>query len=311
MLVMWALSTMEDTRGVITANTEKQLQTKTSPEIAKWHRLAINATGSLHRDALYSSTPSTRRRGASTWCRGRSTTPRPSPGCTTKGSGSCSSSTRPRRSPTRCGKSPRARSPTRCTEIIWLVFGNGTRATGRFRECFRKFRHRWSGKHIDSRTVEGTNKAQLAKVVEDNGEDSDYVKIRVRGLFPPQSPKQFISETDVDARSGAISARRAVQLRAEDPHVRSGVDRRRSARDRAPAGAHFKILLKLPKNDNDVWVANKLARLEDEHQADASSSTAATAPASRAPADDGPRLDARLVRRDADDPGYVNKRAEM
>jgi hypothetical protein len=38
----WALSTLRDTRGVVTANTEGQLRTKTWPELAKWHALAAN-----------------------------------------------------------------------------------------------------------------------------------------------------------------------------------------------------------------------------------------------------------------------------
>src|SRR6056297_3613594 len=38
----WALfSTREGTRGVITANTDNQLRTKTWVEMAKWHRLFI------------------------------------------------------------------------------------------------------------------------------------------------------------------------------------------------------------------------------------------------------------------------------
>jgi hypothetical protein len=40
MVVLWALVTRIDTRGVVTANTEKQLTTKTWPELAKWHRLS-------------------------------------------------------------------------------------------------------------------------------------------------------------------------------------------------------------------------------------------------------------------------------
>lgn len=38
-LILWAVTTLEDTRGVVTANTEKQLGTKTWPELAKWFRL--------------------------------------------------------------------------------------------------------------------------------------------------------------------------------------------------------------------------------------------------------------------------------
>lgn len=35
-LVLWALCTYPDTRGVVTANTETQLRTKTFAEVAKW-----------------------------------------------------------------------------------------------------------------------------------------------------------------------------------------------------------------------------------------------------------------------------------
>ena len=88
------------------------------------------------------------------------------------------------------------------TEIIWVAFGNPTRNTGRFRECFRRYKHRWHHAQIDSRTVEGTNKAQIAKWAEDYGEESDFFKVRVRGMFPSMSARQFISETDVAAAYG-------------------------------------------------------------------------------------------------------------
>src|SRR5262249_51245242 len=40
-LILWAISTCVDTRGVVTANTQLQLKTKTWAELAKWHRLCI------------------------------------------------------------------------------------------------------------------------------------------------------------------------------------------------------------------------------------------------------------------------------
>lgn len=40
-LILWAICTREDTRGVVTANTDTQLRTKTWPELMKWHRLCI------------------------------------------------------------------------------------------------------------------------------------------------------------------------------------------------------------------------------------------------------------------------------
>ena len=40
-IILWSLSTFEDTRVVVTANTDTQLKTKTQPELQKWHRLCI------------------------------------------------------------------------------------------------------------------------------------------------------------------------------------------------------------------------------------------------------------------------------
>ncbi len=40
-IILWSMSTHEDTKGVVTANTETQLKTKTWSELAKWHRLCI------------------------------------------------------------------------------------------------------------------------------------------------------------------------------------------------------------------------------------------------------------------------------
>ncbi|MBK6911400.1 MAG: hypothetical protein IPH10_10810 [bacterium] len=69
------------------------------------------------------------------------------------------------------------------TQIIWAVFGNPTRNKGRFRECFKggRFEHRWISRAVDSREVTLTNKTQIAKWITDYGEDSDFVRVRVRG----------------------------------------------------------------------------------------------------------------------------------
>src|SRR5580692_3586038 len=42
-VIQWAMSTCEDCRVVLTANTETQLRTKTWPEVSKWLRLSINS----------------------------------------------------------------------------------------------------------------------------------------------------------------------------------------------------------------------------------------------------------------------------
>jgi hypothetical protein len=113
------------------------------------------------------------------------------------------------------------------TEVIWLAFGNPTRATGRFRECFGRQRHLWNAKAIDSREVEGTNKAYLDELVETYGADSDIVKVRVRGLFPSTSSMQFISSLQADE-----ARKRTVHTEEYEPLV-IGVDVARFGDDRS------------------------------------------------------------------------------
>src|SRR5688572_10198449 len=38
-LILWGVSTFEDTKGIVTANTETQLKTKTWAELGKWFHL--------------------------------------------------------------------------------------------------------------------------------------------------------------------------------------------------------------------------------------------------------------------------------
>jgi hypothetical protein len=141
MLVMWALSTMEDTRGVITANTEKQLQTKTSPEIAKWHRMAINAHWFIYTTtALYSADPEhekTWRFDLIPWSEHNTEA---FAGLHNEGKRLVLLFDEASAIADKVWEVAEGALTDALTEILWLVFGNGTRATGRFRECFRKFR---------------------------------------------------------------------------------------------------------------------------------------------------------------------------
>lgn len=75
---------------------------------------------------------------------------------------------------------------------LWVAFGNPTRNTGRFRECFGRFRHRWNTRQIDSRSAKMANRKQIQQWVDDYGIDSDFVKVRVLGEFPSASSTQFI-----------------------------------------------------------------------------------------------------------------------
>lgn len=193
MLVMWALSTCEDTRGIITANTERQLKTKTWPELEKWHRLAINKHWfKVTKTGIYSTVPGhegTWGMDQIVWTENK----------TEAFAGLHNAKKRILVIFDEASAIPDAISDVtegaltdEDTEILWFKFGNPTRNSGRFYQCFGSAKHRWKTKQIDSRTVEGTNKRQIKKWEEDHGEDSDFFRVRVRGVFPNASVSQFI-----------------------------------------------------------------------------------------------------------------------
>lgn len=152
-------------------------------------------------------------------------------------------------------------------EPFWFVFGNPTRNTGRFRDCFRKYSKRWNNKRIDSRKCQITNKEQIQTWLEDYGEDSDFFKVRVRGEFPSQSVRQFIPEDLVlKAQSSGIpyeSYKHAPVILTLDPAWMGDDELVIGKRQ----GLHFEILHRQQKNNNDVEVANRLARYEDQYGA--------------------------------------------
>lgn len=81
----------------------------------------------------------------------------------------------------------------------WVALGNPTRNTGRFRECWGRFRHRWHTMQVDSRTAKMADQTQIKEWIADYGEDSDFVRVRVKGEFPKSSSSQLISSAIVDA----------------------------------------------------------------------------------------------------------------
>lgn len=197
-LIMWAMSTRENTRGVVTANTDTQLRTKTWPEVKKWHGLALNGhwfvceSTSLH---ARGASDKTWRVDAIPWSEHNTEA---FAGLHNKGNRLLVIFDEASAVADKIWEVTEGAMTDENTELIWCVFGNPTRNTGRFRECFGKRRHRWKCRQVDSRTVPGTNKAQLDKWVEDYGEDSDFVRVRVRGVFPASSPTQFISSDLVE-----------------------------------------------------------------------------------------------------------------
>lgn len=270
MLTNWALSTCDDCKVVVTANTDTQLRTKTSPEIGKWARLSITRHWFDPQSASISSKAKghekTWRADFVPWSEHNTEA---FAGLHNKGKRIVLIFDEASAIADKVWEVAEGALTDEDTEILWIAFGNPTRNTGRFRECFRRFKHRWKAKQIDSRTVAGTNKEQIEKWAADYGEESDFFKVRVRGMFPSMSSRQFISETDVAAAFGKQvppeSYQFAPKILTVDPAWEGDDEFVIGMRQ----GLLFSILHTMPKNDNDLVAAQKIAQLEDEHQADA------------------------------------------
>jgi hypothetical protein len=200
MLIKWGLDTGVDTRIVTTANTEVQLLTKTAPEIAKWHNLSLTQdwfrTSATSLVATIPGHERSWRADLVTWSVANTEA---FAGLHNQGKRIIlifdeASGIAPKVWEVALGALTDEE-----TEIIFLAFGNPTHNTGPFRECFGRHRHLWDAQQIDSRSVEGVNKAYLDELIATYGEDSDIVRVRVRGQFPSASSMQFIDCNTVDA----------------------------------------------------------------------------------------------------------------
>ena len=191
-ITLWAMSTRPHLAGVVTANTQNQLRSKTWRELAVWHERLINkhwfkwtATRFFHTDH-----EKTWGIDAVPWSEHNSEA---FAGLHAKYvliiyDEASAISDKIWEVTEGAMTTPRA---------MWFTFGNPTKNTGRFREAFGKFKHRWSNRQIDSRTCKMTNKAKLNEWLADHGEDSDFYRVRVRGQFPRHGTGQLISAEDV------------------------------------------------------------------------------------------------------------------
>lgn len=212
-IIHWFMATRPGCAGVVTANTRDQLVNKTWREVSKWNGRAINGhwfdwTATAFRG---NEKPETWFIAAQPWTK--------------------------ERSEAFAGLHERdvlvlydeasaiddviwevSEGAMTETGALWVAFGNPTRNTGRFKECFGRRKHRWHTRQIDSRTASRANQAQIEQWVADYGEDSDFVRVRVRGVFPRAGSMQLIPTDIVDG-----ARRRDCEALRTDPVV-LGVD---------------------------------------------------------------------------------------
>lgn len=199
-LVKFILDTRPKSKGTVTANTAEQLKTKTWAEVGKWHKKSLTEhwfTYNSGRGAMNLS----HKNDKEEW--------------------RCDAQTcREENSEAFAGQhavsatsfyifDEASRVPDKIFEVreggttdgepMVFDFGNPTRNSGRFFEqCAGRFRHRYKVRCIDSRSVKITNKGRIQQWLEDYGEDSDFFKVRVRGMFPSAGSLQFIPTKAVE-----------------------------------------------------------------------------------------------------------------
>ncbi len=314
MILAWGMSTCEDCKAVITSNTDRQLNTKTMPEVTKWFNLSINShwwtTNATSIHTIDKKHQKSWRADAIPWSENNTEA---FAGLHNKKKRIILIFDEASAISDKVWEVAEGALTDEKTEIIWIAFGNPTRNTGRFKECFGRFKHRWVNKQIDSRDVEGTNKTQIKKWIDDYGVDSDFVKVRVRGLFPSASFKQFISLEDVDRAYGKELKLEqynfAPKIITVDPAWEGDDEFVIAMRQ----GLHFKILKTIAKNDNDFHMASIISRIEDEENADAVFIDAGYGTGILSAGKTLGKKDWLLVwfGESSSDPGCLNKRAEM
>lgn len=195
-LINFILSTRRDSKGVVTANTNDQLRTKTWAELGKWHKRCItknwfdyySSRGNLSLQSKIN--PEFWRVDGQT--------------CREENSESFAGLHAVTSTPFYIFDEASA-VPDKIFEVseggttdgepMWFIFGNPTRNSGKFYQCmFGSMRNRWRGECIDSREVTITNKERIQEWADDYGEDSDFFRVRVKGLPPSAASTQFVSK---------------------------------------------------------------------------------------------------------------------
>lgn len=199
-VINWAMSTCGDCKVVVTANTGTQLSTKTQPEVSKWTRLAYNSHWwEVKATSITSRQEGHEREWRTDFIPWSKENMEAFSGLHNQGKRLVVIFDEASGIHDTIWDNVEGTLTDEHSEMFWIAFGNPTRPYGKFRECFGKDKARWHTRQIDSRTVEGTNKAELEKRVAVHGEDSYHVRIWIRGEFPLVGSDQFIPPDNVNA----------------------------------------------------------------------------------------------------------------
>ena len=192
--ILFAISTHADTKGVVTANTDQQLRTKTWAELAKWYGLFIGKQlFTLTATAIYIAGDKDREKkwriDQTPWSKENTEA---FAGLHNQGKRLLVIYDEASAIDDKVWEVTEGALTDARTQILWLRYGNPTKTSGAFfKRCTQGKRNTHT--RVDSRTVKFTNKSQIAAWIEEYGEDSDFVRVRVKGQFPRAGYSNFIS----------------------------------------------------------------------------------------------------------------------
>ena len=216
-VVDWIMSTRPHAQGTITANTFTQLETKTWAAIQRWTKLCLTGPWftvtsnrlyhPAHKDSWFCSPQSCREENSEAFAGQHA-------------ADSTSFYIFDEDSAVPDNIHEVAEGGLTDGEPMTFRFGNPTRSQGVFHEtCFGRQRNRWDVAVVDSRDCRFSNKALIQEWVDDYGEDSDFVRVRVRGLPPRADDLSFIDAGRVQA-----AQQRALPAVMPDEPLIAGVD---------------------------------------------------------------------------------------
>lgn len=265
-IIDWIMSTRPESRGTVTANTAKQLATKTWAAIQYWTKLCITSLWFEITSEMM-------------WFKGK------------KDSWFCAAMTcAPENAEAFQGQhAPRGTSFyvfDECSNIansifqaaeggltdgepMIFCFGQPTRPEGEFYDITSgEKRERWTQFPVDSRDSKLTNKPLIQQWLEDYGEDSDFFRVRVRGLPPKAGDLQFISSDLVYQ-----AQKREVETLADEPlimgidYARGGIDKTVARFRKGLDGRSIKSFkISGEKSRDSMLVATKIAEQIEKHK---------------------------------------------
>lgn len=125
-----------------------------------------------------------------------------------------------------------------------LLCGDPTRTTGTFYDAFNRDLKLYKYHTVSSLDSPRTNKDNIEALIRKYGEDSNVVRVRVKGLFPSQEDDVFIASEVVDQCNSRLYE---LPEGKGMPHVIIGVDVARFGDDETVIYRNFKGHLKLAR----------------------------------------------------------------